>query len=130
MRILLVDDDGNFRRALMRALRLEPDIQIVGEASTGEAAVALAGELHPEVILMDVRMPGLSGIEAARQIHSTFPDICIVALSSLDCDDVRGAMMRAGAFTFVVKGESQDALMKSLRACFELVRKPGFTPKL
>ncbi len=115
IRVLLADDCMMLRRTLAEFLRSFPDIEIAGEASTGKAAVELAGITVPDVIIMDISMPEMNGIEATQAIHRALPQVRIVGLSILDDDHYRNAMRQAGAADFVSKTESADALIVSIR---------------
>ena len=102
MRVLVVDDHDLFRAGLARLLALQPDIEVVAQASSGHMGVRLAEELHPDVVLMDLRMPDLDGSEATRAILERQPSARVVALSvSVEEVDV-GAAMQAGACGFLV----------------------------
>ena len=116
MRVLVVDDYDLFRTGLARLLGLEPGIEVVGQASTGHMGVRLAEELHPDVVLMDLRMPDLDGSEATRAILESQPSARVVALSvSADEVDV-AAVMQAGACGFVVKDAPIEEVVVALRA--------------
>ncbi len=104
MRVLVVDDHPAFRRALTSALRLVDDIEIAGEAEGGEDACAEAEQLQPDVVLMDLSMPDLSGIEAMQRIHATTPDLPVVILTAHADEGVERAARGAGASGFVAKG--------------------------
>ena len=121
MRILVVDDHPILRQALAALLREEPDIEIAGEASDGEMAIVRTRELRPDAILMDVQMPGMDGIQATRAIHGEFPDACIVALSAFEDGDTMTRMRDAGAYSYVVKGDSMDSCLQALRDCVRIV---------
>jgi DNA-binding NarL/FixJ family response regulator len=116
IRLLIVDDHRLFRdgvRALVRSLE---GFESVGEASTGQEGVALALELQPDVVLMDIAMPGLNGLEAARRITAQSPHISVVILTMFEDNDNLFAAMRAGAKGYVLKGASQDELLRVLQA--------------
>jgi DNA-binding NarL/FixJ family response regulator len=116
MRVLVVDDYDLFRTGLVRLLGLQPDIEVVAQASTGHMGVRLAQELRPDVVLMDLRMPDLDGFEATRAILKSQPSARVVALSvSLDEGDVAAAM-QAGACGFVVKEAPIDEVVVAVRA--------------
>ena len=116
IRILIVDDHALFRRGLELVLADEPDIEIVGEATDGIEAVEQAAALEPEVVLMDVRMPGASGIDAARRIRAAQPTVKIVMLTvSEDEDDLFGAI-RAGANGYLLKEVSIEEVADAVRA--------------
>jgi DNA-binding NarL/FixJ family response regulator len=125
MRVLLADDHVAFRSALARALSAEPDIEIVGEAENGQVAVARTRELRPDAVIMDVHMPVMGGVEATRLIHAELPDVCVIGLSAFADPHVTEAMMSAGAFAMLAKGESLPALIESVRECFRRVRRAG-----
>src|SRR5229473_3933957 len=107
IRVLIADDHPVFRRGLRALLGSVPDIEVMGEAATGDETVAQAAALQPDVILMDVQMPGLNGIEATRQILRTSPHIGILVLTMFEDDDSVFASMRAGARGYLLKGADQ-----------------------
>jgi DNA-binding NarL/FixJ family response regulator len=102
--VMLVDDQVMVRRALHWELELEPDLKIVGEANTGAAGVALAQQLHPDMVIMDVEMPVMDGLQAARRLHEMAPDCVIMLLSINDGADLHDRALAAGARIFLVKG--------------------------
>ncbi len=115
-RILLVDDHSIVRRGLRMFLSLEPDFEIVGEAADGAQAVELARQLKPDVILMDLLMPVMDGIEATAAIRRELPDIEIIALTSvLEDASVIGAV-RAGAIGYLLKDAEAEDLCRAIRA--------------
>lgn len=116
IRLLVVDDHPAFRRGLELMLAGVDDIEIAGEASTGLRAVELAGELSPDVILMDLRMPDLDGIEATRRITRNTARAGIVVLTMFEDDDSVFAAMRAGARGYLLKGADQDEIVRAVRA--------------
>ncbi|MDP9297180.1 MAG: response regulator transcription factor [Actinomycetota bacterium] len=112
MRILVVDDHPAFRRALTSALRMIDDIEIAGEAGGGVAACREAETLAPDLVLMDLSMPDLSGIEAMRKIHERRPGLPVVILTAHADDGVEREARDAGASGFIAKGTSlQDLLL-------------------
>jgi signal transduction histidine kinase len=115
IRILLVDDHRVVRQALAQLLRAEADLEVVGEAGTGTAAVALARQLTPEVVLMDINMPEMNGIEATRTIHAAFPAMRVIGLSMHDRGDQQAAMQAAGAVAYVSKSGPAEALLAAIR---------------
>jgi DNA-binding NarL/FixJ family response regulator len=115
-RVLIADDHTLFRDGLRALLASIDDIEVVGEASSGKEAQGKAIELQPDVILMDIQMPDLNGIEATRQILQTSPHIGIIVLTMFQDDDSVFAVMRAGARGYVLKGADQDVLLRALRA--------------
>jgi DNA-binding NarL/FixJ family response regulator len=104
LRVLVVDDHPAFRRALTSALRLVGDIEVAGEAGGGMAACAEAQELKPDVVLMDLSMPDLSGIDAMKKIHETQPQLPVVILTAHADEGVERAAREAGASGFLAKG--------------------------
>jgi DNA-binding NarL/FixJ family response regulator len=116
MRVLVVDDHDLFRAGLARLLALQPGMEVVAQASSGRMGVRLAEELHPDVVLMDLRMPDLDGFEATRAILDSQPSARVVALSaSVEEVDVAAAM-QAGACGFLVKDAPIDEVVVAVRA--------------
>ena len=115
-RVLVADDHPAFRRGLELMLADVDDIEIVGEAETGARAVELAAELAPDVVLMDLRMPDLDGIEATRRITRQDPAPGVVVLTMFEDDDSVFAAMRAGARGYLLKGAEQDEIVRAIRA--------------
>lgn len=114
--ILIADDHTLFREGLRALLASVPDIDVVGEASSGQEILDKAGELQPDIILMDIQMPDLNGIEATRRILHTHPHIGIIMLTMFQDDDSVFAAMRAGARGYVLKGADQSVLLRAVRA--------------
>ena len=116
IRVLIADDHMVVREGLRALLDAEPDLDPVGAASDGAAAVCLAGELVPDVVLMDLRMPGMDGIEAIRRVKALHPEIQIVILTTYDDDQyiVRG--LRAGARGYLLKDTDRNVLFQTIRA--------------
>jgi DNA-binding NarL/FixJ family response regulator len=104
VRVLVVDDHPAFRKALSSALSLIEDIEVAGEAAGGEDACIEASELRPDVVLMDLSMPDISGIEAMQKIHASMPDLPVVILTAHADEGVERAARGAGASGFVAKG--------------------------
>lgn len=131
IRILIADDHPVFRFGLKALLATEPDLEVIGEAPTGKDAVALAADLTPDVILMDINMPDLNGIEATRQIIQAHPDTGILILSMLDDDTVFSAM-RAGARGYLLKGSEGDATVQAIRIIAEggTIFSPGIAERV
>jgi DNA-binding NarL/FixJ family response regulator len=113
--VLLVDDQALVRAGFALILNAEPDLEVCGEADDGEAAVALARELRPAVVLMDIRMPRLDGIEATRQITTADPAVRVLMLTTFDLDDYVVAAFRAGASGFLLKTAPRDQLVAAVR---------------
>jgi len=116
VRVLVVDDHALFRHGLLSVLATAPDIEVVAEARDAESAIELAAEQLPDLVIMDVRMPGTSGIEAARRIRATQPTVRILMLTeSEDEDDLYGAV-RAGATGYLLKEVAIDEIADAIRA--------------
>ncbi|MGQ0825195.1 MAG: response regulator [Actinomycetota bacterium] len=116
IRVLIADDHALFRRGLELVLRGEDDIEVVGEAADGVEAVARAVELAPDVVLMDVRMPGSSGIEAARRIRSALGNVKIVMLTVSEDEEDLFSAVRAGATAYLLKEVSIEEVAEAVRA--------------
>ncbi|QBD83718.1 response regulator transcription factor [Ktedonosporobacter rubrisoli] len=116
MRLLIADDHPVFRDGLRILLDLLPEIEIVGEATNGKEVVIKASECGPDVILMDIGLPGINGIEATRQILRSNPGISILIVTMYEDDDSIFAAMRAGARGYVLKGADQDDILLAVRA--------------
>jgi DNA-binding NarL/FixJ family response regulator len=115
IRVLLADDQALVRAGFALILNAEPDLEVCGEADDGEPAVALARELRPEVVLMDIRMPQLDGIEATRQITTADPAVRVLMLTTFDLDEYVVAAFRAGASGFLLKTAPRDQLVAAVR---------------
>lgn len=115
IRILIADDHPVFRFGLRALLETEPGYAVVGEARTGEEAVALITSLQPDVVLMDINMPGLNGIVATRRIAAERPETAILIITMFD-DDTVFAAMRAGARRYLIKGAEGEETLRAIRA--------------
>ena len=115
-RILLVDDHALVRLGLITLLNDQPDMEVVGEASTAAEAVAFTEKLKPDVILMDIRLPGEGGIEATRQVTARFPDSKVVILTSFADDELILQAINAGAMGYVLKQVGNDELLRAIQA--------------
>jgi len=114
MRVLIADDHAAVRRSLVQALRDEPGIEVVGEAPDGDSAVRLARQLKPDVVLMDVVMPQVDGIEATRQIVRDCPEIRVIGLSVHDSMAFAARMLEAGACAYLLKDCSMEDLVREI----------------
>lgn len=113
--VLLVDDHAVVRQGLRALLEAEGDIAVVGEAENGREAVSLARKTLPDVVVMDVAMPGLNGLEATRQIMKGLPSTKVLVLTSYGDDDYVSQLMEAGAIGYLVKQTAADDLLKAIR---------------
>jgi DNA-binding NarL/FixJ family response regulator len=116
VRVLLVDDQALFREALATLLGVRPEIEIVGEAGDGHAALEQAARLRPDVVLMDLHMPVLDGIAATRRLRVEQPGIRVLALTTFDDDEDVFAALRAGAVGYLLKDVASDRLVEALLA--------------
>ncbi len=114
IRVLLVDDQGLFREALATLLGLHSQLEIVGEAGDGEAGVALAQTLRPDVVLMDLRMPGMSGVEATRLLRGLVPEPRVLVLTTFEDDDEVLAAIEAGAAGYMLKASPAEKLVEAI----------------
>ncbi len=115
IRIVLADDQGLVRAGFRMILRGEEDLDVVGEAEDGLQAVELASTVDPDVILMDIRMPGLDGIEATKRIAASHPAVRVVVLTTFDLDEYVYAALRAGASAFLLKDAKEAQLLAAIR---------------
>ena len=136
IRVLLADDQPLIRTALQMVITDTDDIEVAGEAGTGAEAVALAGSLRPDVVVMDIRMPGLDGIEATRRIMGSSPDpgspARVVVLTTFDDDEYVYAALRAGASGFLVKDMALEEILAAVRtvAAGDALIAPAVTRRL
>jgi DNA-binding NarL/FixJ family response regulator len=131
IRIVIADDHPVFRFGLRALLNAIPDTEVVGEVTTGEAAVELVASVRPDVVLMDITMPGVGGIEATRRIRETSSDTRVLMVTMLEDDSVFAAM-RAGARGYVVKGAEPAEVLRAIRAVAdgEAIFSPGVAERL
>ncbi len=115
IRVLLVDDHAAVRQAFAFALRSEPDIEVVGEAGSAPVALEEIRRLRPDLVLMDINLPGMDGIEATRRVRAEFPDIEVIGLSMYESEEQDAAMRRAGARAYVSKSASYETLLEAIR---------------
>ena len=116
IRVLIADDHLVVREGLRFILGISKEFELVGEAGDGAMAVRLVGELKPDVVLMDLRMPGMDGLEAIERIHTEWPQIAVVILTTYNEDDLMIRGLRAGARGYLLKDTSREALLDAVRA--------------
>lgn len=115
IRVLIADDHTIVRSGVRLLLEAEPDIKVVGEALDGGEVLTMAGSLHPDIILMDIAMPGMDGLEATRQIKDRWPEIGILVLTMHRSDEYFFEMLKHGASGYVLKGADPGELIKAVR---------------
>lgn len=123
IRVLLVDDHKMLRDGLAGLLREQPDIQVVSEASDGQMAIDLAHETAPDVVIMDVTMPRMNGVDATRRLKEELPHIKVIGLSMHEKEDMAKAMREAGAVKFITKGAPSEILTAAIRDCMKAERR-------
>jgi DNA-binding NarL/FixJ family response regulator len=115
LRVLIVDDHQMFREGIRRRLEQEPDINVVGEAASAEEALAKVGQTDPAIVLLDIRLPRISGIELARRLRQEWPDLRILVLTGYDFDQYVRALAQVGVAGYLLKTAPQDALVQAIR---------------
>ncbi|WP_326721651.1 response regulator transcription factor [Streptomyces sp. NBC_00243] len=132
IRVLIADDQQMVRQGFTVLLNTQPDIEVVGQAVDGMDAIVQVAELAPDVVLMDIRMPELSGIEATRRITEATPEIKVLVLTTFDLDEYVYDALRAGASGFLLKDASADQLAEAVRvvAAGDALLAPGITRRL
>ena len=115
MNVLIVDDHGLIRAGLRALLDNEPDIQVVGEAADGNSAVVLTKELAPDIILMDISMPGINGIETTGQVKQVSPQTQVLAMTVHEDESMLREMIRAGASGYIIKRAPEAELLRAIR---------------
>lgn len=118
IRVLVVDDHDLVRTGITRMLADIDGLQVVGEADSGESALKLARELKPDVVLMDVKMPGIGGLEATRKLLRSHPDIKVVAVTVCEEDPFPTRLLQAGATGYLTKGAGLDEMVQAIRLAF------------
>lgn len=114
--VVLIDDQHLIRQGLKTLLELEPDLQVVGEGENGEMAIALVESLHPDVVLMDIRMPVMDGVAATRAIVEQFPDTKVLVLTTFDDDQYVAEALRCGAMGYLLKDTPSEELAVAIRS--------------
>ncbi len=132
IRVFLADDHPVVRRGIARIIQEEPDMEVVGEADDGAGAVEATKTLQVDVVVMDIGMPGVSGIDATRQITEAVPDTRVLILTVYDRDDFLFRALQAGAVGYVLKGAEVDDLLRAIRTVHagEVFVYPRMTTKL
>jgi DNA-binding NarL/FixJ family response regulator len=132
VRLLVADDHPVFRFGVRALVQAEPELELVGEAATGQEAIALAEQLRPDVVLLDLNMPGLNGIEVARHLQVLGLPLGILVLTMLEDDDSIFAAMRAGARGYVLKGAGREETVQAIRtvATGGAIFSPGVAERL
>jgi len=118
IRVLVVDDHDLVRTGITRMLADIDGLQVVGEGDSGESALKLARELRPDVVLMDVKMPGIGGLEATRKLLRSHPDIKVVAVTVCEEDPFPTRLLQAGAAGYLTKGAGLDEMVQAIRLAF------------
>jgi DNA-binding NarL/FixJ family response regulator len=116
IRVLSADDQALIRRGMSLMLDVEPDIEVVGQAADGAEAVALSEQLHPDVVLMDLHMPGIGGVQATREITKAQPRVRVMVLTTFDADEMVFEAIRAGAQAYLLKDASEADVLDTIRA--------------
>lgn len=114
-RVLIVDDHAFIRRGVQSILQSFPEWDLCGEAGSGTEAVSLVNQLHPDIVLMDVTMPGMNGIDATRAIRRSHPQVKIVLLTLHESSEILRSGFRAGANGYLLKADAEEELMKAMR---------------
>jgi DNA-binding NarL/FixJ family response regulator len=132
IRILIAEDHPMFRKGLRVLLASEPDFEVIGEATTGDEAITMADTSNPDVILLDLRMPGKTGFEAARVISATSPHIRILVVTLFQDDESIFAALRAGARGYVLKDANDEEMLRAIRAAArgEAIFSPGVASRM
>jgi DNA-binding NarL/FixJ family response regulator len=116
IQVFIADDHTLFRDGLRALLTAVTDVAVVGEAATGDEAAGLVERLQPDIVLMDIQMPGLNGIEATRRITTASPHVGVIIVTMFEDDDSVFAAMRAGARGYILKGAGQEEVLRTIRA--------------
>ncbi len=132
IKILLVDDQTLIRQGIRLLLEIEPDVQVIGQAANGMEAIQQAEALHPDVILMDVRMPEMDGVAATREITARFPEVGVIILTTFEDDETIFDGLEAGARGYLLKDVSSEEMAQAVRrvAAGEALIQPRITRKV
>jgi DNA-binding NarL/FixJ family response regulator len=116
LQVVIADDHPLFRDGVRALIANEPDLEVVAEATTGREVVDLVGQLHPDVVLMDIQMPGCSGVEASRTVAAVSATTGVLVMTMFEDDHLVFAAMRAGARGYLLKGARQEEVLRAIRA--------------
>lgn len=132
IRVVIVDDQALIREGVAALLAMLPGLEVVGQAAGGREALTLVADLLPDVVLMDVRMPGMNGVAATREIHERFPCIRVIVLTTFDNDEYVFESLKAGACGYLLKNADPDQLAAAIRSVHrgEAVLDPAVTEKV
>jgi DNA-binding NarL/FixJ family response regulator len=132
IRILIADDQALFREGLNTLLAVQPDLEVVGEVANGEEALRMTAALHPDIVLMDLRMPILDGVSTTRLLTTQYPDVRVIVLTTFDDDESVFDGLRAGAVGFLLKDVSSERLFEAIRAAArgEYFLQPSITARV
>jgi DNA-binding NarL/FixJ family response regulator len=119
MKVIICDDQAIIRDGLAMLLNLEKDIEVVGQAQDGAEAVEQVAQHQPDLVLMDLKMPGMNGIEATRQIRASYPDVKVLVLTTYDDDEWVFDAIRAGAAGYLLKDTPREAVIQAVRGTVE-----------
>jgi DNA-binding NarL/FixJ family response regulator len=114
-KVLIVDDDMRFRRFVKELFSSEEDLQIIGEAADGQGAILMAKELEPDLVLMDITMPRMNGLDATRRLKKIMPELVVIILTIHDLDQYREAALASGASAYVLKKTMMEELIPAIR---------------
>jgi DNA-binding NarL/FixJ family response regulator len=130
--LIIVDDQVLFREGLRTLLSVQPEFEVVAEAGNGLEAIQLVSELHPEIVLMDLRMPVMDGVTATRKLHEDYPEVKVIVLTTFDDDENVFEGLRAGAVGYLLKDVSSPKLFEAIRAAAngEYFLLPSITAKI
>ncbi len=132
IKVLLVDDQTLIRQGIRLLLEIEPDIQVVGQAANGRAALEQVETLHPDVVLMDVRMPEMDGVAATRELSARYPEVKVIILTTFEDDETVFEGLKAGARGYLLKDISSEEMAQAVRkvAAGEALIEPRLTRKV